>query len=70
MMDINTLLGNRIRRRRKLLQMTLEELSEATGITMQSIQKYETGANQMKAARIVAVTKALGMPVAELFDGI
>lgn len=69
-MDINTLIGNRIRRRRKMLGLTQSEVAAAAGVTFQSLQKYEVGANQMSAARIVAVTKALGMPVAELFDGI
>lgn len=70
MTDINTLIGNRIRRRRKMLQMTQSDLAAAIGIRFQQIQKYETGLNQMTVERIVQVTKALGMPVAELFEGI
>lgn len=70
MTDLNTTLGARISRRRRALKMTQDELGNLVGVRFQQIQKYESGHNAMLPNRIIQITKALGMPVAQLFEGL
>ena len=41
--------GKRLRRRRRLLGLTQQQLAESIGIRFQQIQKYECGANRVSA---------------------
>ena len=43
-------MGRRLRRRRRLLGLTQEELATAVGVRPQQIQKYEYGANCMSGS--------------------
>ena len=45
-------LGKRLRRRRRLLGLTQQQLASAVGVRFQQIQKYECGANRISAARL------------------
>ena len=67
--DIDSLVGDRIRRRRILLGFTQDQLGEALGISYQQIQKYETGANRISAGRLYQITETLETPVGWFFDG-
>ena len=42
--------GKRIRRRRRLLGLTQQQLAQSVGIRFQQIQKYESGANRVSAS--------------------
>ena len=50
--DIDLHLGRRLRRRRRLLGLTQQQLATQVGIRFQQIQKYECGANRISAARL------------------
>lgn len=65
--DIDAALGRAIRRRRTLLGMTQAELASATSVRFQQIQKYETAANRMSAARLWTIARALGCTPADLY---
>lgn len=65
---LNTRIGQRLRQRRLLLGMTQMALGKAIGLTFQSIQKYETGENGILPHRLVALAKALAVPVSYFFD--
>ncbi|MDE2485772.1 MAG: helix-turn-helix transcriptional regulator [Alphaproteobacteria bacterium] len=67
--DIDVHLGRRLRRRRRLLGLTQQELAEACGVRFQQIQKYECAANRMSAARLWQLAQALEAPVSYFFDG-
>ena len=43
--------GKRLRRRRRLLGMTQQDLASQVGVRFQQIQKYECGANRITASR-------------------
>ena len=60
--------GSRLRLRRTLLGMTLEQLGEAMGLTFQQVQKYERGSNRIGAGRLFDLARVLGVPV-EFFFG-
>ena len=55
-----TITGDRIRRCRRSLDMTQEELAKKIGVTKATINKYETGITpNLKRPRIEAIAKAL-----------
>jgi transcriptional regulator with XRE-family HTH domain len=71
MMDVIDIhLGRRLRRRRRILGLTQQQLASACGVRFQQIQKYECGANRISAARLWLLAKALEAPVGAFFEGL
>jgi transcriptional regulator with XRE-family HTH domain len=68
--DIDLHLGRRLRRRRRLLSLTQQQLATAVGIRFQQIQKYECGANRISAARLWQLAEALEIPISYFYDGL
>ena len=68
--DIDLHLGRRLRRRRRLLGLTQQQLATQVGIRFQQIQKYECGANRISAARLWQLSEALETPVSYFYDGL
>ena len=68
--DIDFHLGKRMRRRRRLLGLTQQQLAESCGVRFQQIQKYECGANKISAARLWAIAAALDVPTGYFFEGL
>ena len=68
--DIDLHLGKRLRRRRRLLGLTQQQLADSVGIRFQQIQKYECGANRISAARLWQLSEALQSPVNYFYDGL
>ena len=68
--DIDVHLGKRLRRRRRLLGLTQQQLAETVGVRFQQIQKYECGANRISAARLWQLSEALEVPVGYFYDGL
>jgi transcriptional regulator with XRE-family HTH domain len=62
-------IGQRVRHRRWLTGMTQQNLAEAIGIRFQQVQKYESGANRISAARLWEIAGALGVPVSFFYGG-
>lgn len=62
--------GKRLRRRRRLLGMTQQDLAVMVGVRFQQIQKYECGANRITSSRLYDLSKALNVSVQYFFDGI
>jgi transcriptional regulator with XRE-family HTH domain len=67
--DIDVHLGKRLRRRRRLLSLTQQQLASAVGVRFQQIQKYECGANKISAARLWQLARALDVPVTYFYEG-
>ena len=65
---VDTHVGQRIRKRRFLLGMSLEVLGEQIGVTYQQVQKYEKGTNRVGASRLQLIASALQVPVGYFFD--
>jgi transcriptional regulator with XRE-family HTH domain len=68
--EIDLHLGRRLRRRRRLLGLTQQQVAEAVGIRFQQVQKYECGANRVSASRLWELAEALEAPVNYFFDGL
>ena len=59
MEDLLVQMGKRMRKRRKQLRLTQEELAEKAGITPQTVSTAEIGKKAMKPETIVCECKAL-----------
>ena len=68
--EIDMHLGRRLRRRRRLLGLTQQELAMACGVRFQQIQKYECAANRMSAARLWQLAEVLEVPVSYFYEGL
>jgi transcriptional regulator with XRE-family HTH domain len=67
---IDVHLGRRLRRRRRLLGLTQQQLASCCGVRFQQIQKYECAANRMSAARIWQLAELLDVPVSYFYEGL
>jgi transcriptional regulator with XRE-family HTH domain len=61
-------IGARIRKRRKELGLSQEQLSEKVGVSYQQIQRYENGGSMLNVENVQRIANALVMPVADLFE--
>jgi transcriptional regulator with XRE-family HTH domain len=68
--DIDFHLGKRMRRRRRLLGLTQQQLADACGVRFQQIQKYECGANRISAGRLWKIAGALEVQMNYFFEGL
>ncbi len=68
--DIDLHLGRRLRRRRRLLGLTQQQLAVQVGVRFQQVQKYECGANRISAARLWELAEALETPISYFYDGL
>ena len=68
--QIDLHLGKRLRRRRRLLGLTQQQLASAVGVRFQQIQKYECGANRISAARLWELAEALEVPINYFYEGL
>jgi transcriptional regulator with XRE-family HTH domain len=68
--EIDFHIGKRMRRRRRLLGLTQQQLADACGVRFQQIQKYECGANRVSAARLWRIAGALETPVSYFYEGL
>ncbi len=68
MVDLH--IGKRLRRRRRLLGLTQQQVAGSVGIRFQQVQKYECGANRISAARLFDLSSSLSVPVQYFFEGL
>jgi ribosome-binding protein aMBF1 (putative translation factor) len=63
-------LGRAIRQRRRMLDLTLQDLSAACGVTFQQVHKYESGLCSLSAAQLWAIARALDVPVTYFYESL
>lgn len=61
-------IGEKIRKRRKNLALSQEELSELIGITYQQLQRYENGSSQVGTDRLQALARSLKVSITYFFE--
>ncbi len=66
--QIQTDIGLAIRRRRRLIDMTLRALAEACDVSFQQIHKYEAGQCSVSAVQLWRIGCALGVPITYFFE--
>ncbi len=67
---IDTEIGRRARKRRKIMGFTLAQVAERIGLTFQVIQKLENGEVALTVARMIQLATALEMPPEDLMRGL
>lgn len=60
--------GDKIRKRRLELHMTMEDLGRAIGVQRSAINKYEKGLVDIKSSTLSAIANALNVSVIELME--
>ena len=60
-------MGRRIAMRRRELGLSLAQMSDRCGVTLQQIHKYETGQSAVSAPMLVKLSRCLGVPAAYFF---
>ena len=68
-MPVDDFVGAALRMRRKELGLTQTDLARGLGITLQQVQKYETGMNRITAGRLAAAAELLQSPISYFFEG-
>ena len=63
-------LGNVIRDRRKFLKMTLQQMSERTGVSLGYLSQIELGKNSASIETLYRICLALGIKMSELFQAV
>ncbi|WP_273718760.1 MULTISPECIES: helix-turn-helix transcriptional regulator [Bartonella] len=69
-LNIDLLVGKRIRLRRKRLKMSQTTLGDALGVSFQQVQKYENGLNRVSAGRLMEISDILNVPVSFFYADI
>jgi transcriptional regulator with XRE-family HTH domain len=62
--------GNQVRMRRIMLDMSQTALANEIGLTFQQVQKYEKGTNRISASKLQQMASVLQVPVAFFFEGL
>jgi transcriptional regulator with XRE-family HTH domain len=62
--------GVRLRRRRELLGIKIQQLAALTGVSFQQIQKYETAQNRIAPSRLYTLAQVLAVEIGWFFDGL
>jgi transcriptional regulator with XRE-family HTH domain len=64
---VDRIVGQKLRLRRTILQMSQHDLAQKIGITSQQLQKYEAGHNRVSAARLYQLAEELKVPLPWFF---
>jgi transcriptional regulator with XRE-family HTH domain len=67
---IDKVVGERLMKRRRLMGYSQSEVAEATGVTIQQIQKYEKAVNRISSSRLYKLARLLKVPVSYFFENV
>lgn len=68
--DVDEHIGKRLRRRRRLLGLTQNDLAQLVGRSFQQIQKYESAASRLTDEKLYDLASVLNVNVGYFFDGL
>ena len=68
--QVDAHVGSRVRMRRRKLELKQWHLADGLGVTIQQIQKYETGATRVSAGRLQQLSQLLQVPIPFFFKGL
>lgn len=67
--EIDRHVGQRVRMRRIQLDMSQSSVAEKMNVSFQSVQKFETAANRISAARLYKLSRILRVPISYFYEG-
>lgn len=62
--------GQRLRDRRRSLDLSQQDIAQILGISYQQVQKYECGLNRISAGRLFLLSHIMNMPVSHFYEGL
>lgn len=65
--DIDALVGQRVRERRRELGVSRVAMADQLGLTHQQLQKYENGYNRLSAGRLYEIAMLLDVPMSYFY---
>lgn len=68
-MDIHTIIGLKIKNRRKELGLSGANLANKLNLSQQQISRYENGINKIPLNHLVDIAEALDCPIEWFFQG-
>jgi transcriptional regulator with XRE-family HTH domain len=63
-------IGQRIRQRRRELELSQGKVGKAYGVTFQQVGKHEDGSNRISASQLYKVAQTLYVPIGYFFEGL
>jgi transcriptional regulator with XRE-family HTH domain len=67
--DVDILVGRQLRRRRRLMGLTQQQVADAVGVRFQQIQKYECAGNRLSVTMLWKLACVLDVDVGYFFAG-
>ncbi|MEW5685319.1 MAG: helix-turn-helix transcriptional regulator [Pseudomonadota bacterium] len=68
--QVDIVVGQRIRRRRRLMGMTQQDLGATCGVSFQQVQKYECAQTRVTVGMLWRLASALDVDVGYFFNGL
>jgi transcriptional regulator with XRE-family HTH domain len=65
---VDRYIGARMRDGRQAIGLSQGALAKKLGVSFQQVQKYESGANRVSAARLFDICEILGVSLASMFE--
>jgi len=62
--------GQKLRDRRRTLDLSQQDIAHTLGISYQQVQKYECGLNRISAGRLFMLGHIMRVPVSYFYDGL
>ena len=62
--------GQRLRDRRRTLDLSQQDIAHTLGISYQQVQKYECGLNRVSAGRLFMLGHIMRVPVSYFYEGL
>jgi len=62
--------GQRLRDRRRTLDLSQQDIAHTLGISYQQVQKYECGLNRISAGRLFMLGHIMRVPITYFYDGL
>jgi transcriptional regulator with XRE-family HTH domain len=62
--------GQRLRDRRRILDLSQQDIAHILGISYQQVQKYECGLNRISAGRLYMLGHIMHVPVSYFYEGL
>lgn len=66
--EIDKMVSKRLKSRRVLLGLTQNDISKEIKVTIQQVQKYESGVNRVAAGKLFEIANFLKVPIGYFFD--
>jgi transcriptional regulator with XRE-family HTH domain len=67
---VDVMVGLRLRRRRRLMGLTQQQLAAICGVSFQQVQKYECAYNRLSVAMLWKLACALEVDIGYFFTGL